>query len=177
MHSCTRWSRCGANVNIARRCCIMSPRGPKQKLADVHGPARDITSYKVRVHALEICGSKNATRQNTVAKAGSETLDLIFQFLKHVYRRSMRHMAVRPRRMFVRRSSRLIEKTRLGQQNERVVGMLSVSDCRLRRGDFLKAAAEMHGHSSRAGGCFPGDGCAQCIIHFEDSGSIAVSFE
>ena len=82
----------------------MSPCRSKQKLTNVHGPASDIASYQVSVHALEIRGRKDAPRQNAVAEAGSETLNLILQFLKHVHFGSIRHMAVSPSRVFARRS-------------------------------------------------------------------------
>lgn len=63
----------------------MSPCRSEQQLTNVHGPASDIASYEVCVHVLKICGRKNTPRQNAIAEAGSEAINLILQFLKHVY--------------------------------------------------------------------------------------------
>lgn len=62
----------------------MAPRRAKQNLTNVHDAASNIASDEVSIHALEICGRKDPPRQNAVAEAGSETLNLILQFLKHV---------------------------------------------------------------------------------------------
>src|SRR5579863_9677686 len=103
MHSSTRRSGGGANVYVARRCGVMSPRRSKQKLTNVHGPASDIAAYEVRIHALKVGGREHTPRQDAVAEAGSETLNLVFQFLQHVYSGSVRHMAVSPGRVLARR--------------------------------------------------------------------------
>ena len=154
----------------------MPPCRSKQKLTNVHSPASDIASYEVSVHALKIGRRKNAPRQNAVAEAGSETLNLIFQFLQHVYFGPIRHMTIGPRRMFARWSPGAIEKTGLGQQNERTVGVLSHSHCLFRRGNLFKVSAEMHGRCPQAIGSFPGNGCVQRVIYFEDAGAVAELF-
>lgn len=150
----------------------MSPCRSKQQLTNVHSPASDIASYEVRVHALKIGRRKNAPRQNAVAEAGSETINLILQFLQHVYFRSMRHMTIGPRHVFARWSPGVIEETGLGQQNERTVGVLSHAYCLFRRGNLFEASAEMHGRCPQAIGSFPGNGCAQRVIYFEDAGAV-----
>ena len=93
----------------------MSPCRSKQKLTNVHGSAPDIPSYEVSVHAFKICGRKYTPRQNAVAEARSETLNLILKFPKRVYFGPIRHMAIGPRRVFACRSPCAVEKTGLGQ--------------------------------------------------------------
>src|ERR1700691_2893150 len=115
MHSPSGRSRRGANVNISRRSGIMPPRRSKQKLTNVGRAATNISSYEVRVHALKIGRRKNAPRQNAVAEAGSEPINLILQFLKHTHGGAVGHMTICPRRMFTRRSPCAVEKTGLGQ--------------------------------------------------------------
>ena len=82
----------------------MSPCRSKQKLTNVHGPASDIASYKVSVHALKICGRKDTPGQNAVAEAGSEPINLILQLLKNVYVGPVRHMTISPRCVLAQRS-------------------------------------------------------------------------
>src|SRR5208283_5752686 len=140
-------------------------------------PASDIASYEVCVHALEICRRKNTPRQNAVAEAGSETINLIFQFLKHVYFRPMRHMTIGPRRVLADWSPGAIEKTGLGQQNERTVGVPSHAYCLFRGGNLLKASTQVHGRCPQTIGSFPGKGCVQRVIDFENASSVAVFSE
>src|ERR1035438_1474065 len=113
MHSSTRRSRRGANINIACRCGVMSPCRSKKELPKIHGSAPDIASYQVRIHALEIRGRKDVTRQNTFAEAGSETLDLILQLLKHAYVGAVWNMTIGPCCVLADWSPRAIEKTGL----------------------------------------------------------------
>ena len=71
MHSAARWSRRRANINILYRRRVVFPRRPKQNLTDIHRSARNISAYKIRVHALKVSGGKNASRQNAVAETGA----------------------------------------------------------------------------------------------------------
>src|ERR1700691_5817428 len=175
MHSSSGRSGRGANVNISRRSGVMSPRRSKQKLTNVSRAASDISSYEVRVHALKIGRRKNAPRQNAIAEAGSEPINLILQFLKHTHRGAVGHMTISPRRMFTRGSACAVEKTGLGQQNEWMVGIVSRSYCLFRRGNLIKASAQVHRRCSETFGSFPGNRCAQRVIYFENTGSVAKS--
>ena len=153
----------------------MSPCRSKQKLTNVQRPASDIAPYKVSVHALKIGGRKNTPRQNAFAEAGSEPLNLILQFLKHVYLGPVRHMTISPCRVLARRSPRAIEKTRLGQQNERTVGVAVPFGPPFPTAAISsKRSAQMHRRCPQAIDSFPGNGCVQRVIHFEDAGSVAV---
>ncbi len=57
----------------------MLPRGPEQKLAEVHDSARDVATNEIRIHAFEVGGRKHAPGQNAVAESGCEPLDLVFE--------------------------------------------------------------------------------------------------
>src|SRR5271155_1784381 len=150
VHSPAWRSACRANINIARRRSVMSPRRAKQKLAQVQRPASHIPSYKISVHALQALWRKDASRQYAVAEARSESLDLILQSLQHVHPRPIGNMTIRPSRVFTRWRARAIEKTRLNQQNERTLGVISISYRLFRRSDLLKAPAQMYGRCPQA---------------------------
>src|SRR5580693_2346920 len=173
MHSSTGRSGGGTNVNIARRGGVMPPRRSKQELTNVHDAASNIPSYEVSVHALKVGGRKHSPRQDAFAEAGSETLDLILESLKQVYLEPIRHMAISPSRVFACWSPCAIEKTRLGQQNERTIGDLSDPDCSFRGSNLFETSAKMHRRRSQALGGFPGNRRVQRVIHFEDGGAIA----
>src|SRR5216684_9151818 len=83
-------------------------------------------------------------------------------------------MAVCPGNVFPRRSAGGIEEARLGQQDERPLGMAAMAHRIFGSGDFLEAAAEMHGGRPRAVRRFPGNGAVQRVIDLEDAGTIAV---
>src|SRR5580658_9653010 len=174
VHSPSRRRGRGANVNFARRRPILSPRRPKQKLPHIQGPARDVPSHEVRVHALKALGRKDASRQNALAKAWSESLDLILESLQHVFFRSVGHMAISPGGVLVCWGARAIEETRLSQQNERVLGVISDSHRLFRSGNLLKASAQMYRCCSEAFRSFPRNRPVQRIIHLEDPGAVAV---
>src|ERR1022692_5058255 len=118
MHSSAGRGGCGANVDIPRRCGVTAPCRSKQKLTNVHGPASDIASYQVSVHVLKVGRGKHTPRQNAVAEAGSEQLNLTFQFIKHAYFGPVRHMTISPSRVFSCWSPCSVEETRLGQWDE-----------------------------------------------------------
>ncbi len=144
---------------------------------NIHGSARDVASYEVSVHALKICGREDSPRQDAIAEAGREAIDLIFEVVKHVYLRPIRHMTIGPGCVFACRGPCAIEKTGLGQQNEGTVGVLSHSYCIFGRGNLLKRSADMHRCCPRTFGSFPGNRCVQRLIHFENAGSIAEFFK
>jgi len=73
----------------------------------------DIAADEVCVHLFKVGRIKDASRQNTVTEARSETIYLIFQPLKHIYIGAIRHMTIRPRCVFACGSARAVEKTRL----------------------------------------------------------------
>ncbi len=105
----------------------MPPGWAKQKLAKIHSPTSNISTHQIRIHVFKIGGREDSPRENVVAEAGSEALNLILQFLKHVYRGSIRNMTIGPGRMFAGRGPRVIEEARLRQQNEGTIGVLSAS--------------------------------------------------
>src|ERR1700722_7481645 len=177
MHSSAGRSGCGANINVASRGGVVSPGWAKNKMANVHETARDVAADEISVHAFQICGRKNMPCQNAVAKARSEALNLMLESFKHVYLRSIRNVTISPRRVFACGGSRAIEQTRLSQQNERAFGMLPPAHRVFRLGNLIEAAAQMHRRGAQAFRSSPRNWSMQRVIHFEHSGSVAISSE
>src|SRR5208282_2108011 len=136
-------------------------------------PASNIATDEVGVHALKIGGSKNPSCQNAIAEAWSEALNLILHSLEHVHCRPVRHMAISPGRVFACWRARIVEQTRLGQQHEWTIGMLSVSDRLFRGRNLVKLSTQMYRRCSQAVGGLPWYRRVQRVVHLEGGGPVA----
>jgi len=72
------------------------------------------------------------------------------------------------------RGTRGIEKAGLSEENEGAFGVATMAHGVFRRGDFLEAAAEMHGGGTRAVWHFPRNRIVEGVIDFEDARAVAV---
>src|SRR5689334_12560309 len=86
--------RGGAEVKALGRSRVQLEGGPREDLPEVLNTAVDITADEVRVAPLEFGRWHDATREYALPEAGCESLDLIFDPLRHVKGRSVGHMAV-----------------------------------------------------------------------------------
>src|SRR5579859_7074138 len=90
--------RCGrgAEINVAGGGGVVAPRGTEEKLAEVGGAAGNVAADEVGIHFFERGGGKDAAGENAIAKSGSEALDLRFEGLEHVDRRTIGDVAIGP---------------------------------------------------------------------------------
>ena len=146
----------------------------KKKLTDIHDAASNVAADEIRVHVLEVGGRKDAARQYAITEAGSEALNLVFEFLQHVDSRSVGHMAVSPCRVLTRGSARTIEKTGLSEKNERTIWMPAAAHGLFRISNLLKGSAEMQACSLQTLAGFPGDGRTQRVIDLERGGAVTI---
>ena len=170
----TRGSGRGTDVDVAGWRGVMAPSWTEEELAEIDGAAGDIASDQVRVHILEGARRKNAAGENAIAEAGGEPLDLRFEGLQHIDIGAVGHVAIRPGNVLPCWGAGGIEEAGLREQDKGLLGVTAVAHGVFGRGDFLKAAAEMHGGCSRAVCGFPRNGAAECVIDFEDTGAVAV---
>src|ERR1700737_2447457 len=70
-----------------------------------------------------------------------------------------------------------IEEAGLREQDEGPLGVAVMAHVVFGRGDFLEAAAEVHGGGSFPLGGLPGNGAVQRVIDFEDPGAVTVARE
>src|ERR1700730_18356109 len=96
-------------------------------MSKVQDSASDVAAYQISVHTFEVGGRKDTPRQNAVSESWSKPLNLILQFLKHVYFRTIRDMTIRPRGVFPCGSAGAIEQTWLSRQNKGPIWVLSAS--------------------------------------------------
>ena len=101
-------------------------------------------------------------------------LDLTLEDIGEVERGSGGDMAVRPRNVLPCWCAGGIKETGLGEQNERPIGVAAMTHRIFGRGDFLEAAAKMHGGRPRAVRRVPRNGAVQRVIDFEDPRAVTV---
>src|SRR5436309_13670584 len=94
-------------------------------------------------------------RQNAIAKAGRESLNLGFDAARHVHLRIVRHVTITPSGVLTRRRASLIEQALLRKQYKRAFGVSSLSNNAFAFGNFLCGAANVHGCSLQALARFP----------------------
>ena len=82
----------------------------EEELSEVHQPAVDVAADEVAVSPLDIRGAERAPREDQIAEARSEALDLRLHPLGHVLRRAVRDMAVGPGGVLPGGSTRVVEE-------------------------------------------------------------------
>src|SRR4029079_16815578 len=96
---------------------------------------------KVRVVRLELRGAKRRAGDDPVAEARREALDLLFDPLRHVERRAVRNVAVRPRGLLSLGRAARVEEARLREEDVRLVAHAAAPRLALGGGDLLERAA------------------------------------
>src|SRR5271154_5190042 len=102
-----------AEIKIRRRGRVLADTWPKEHLPHRHRSSADVAADQVGIPRLQAGRCRNMPGEHAIPKARSEALDLIFNPLRHIYSRPIRHMAVSPRNVFTRRSARRVEETGL----------------------------------------------------------------
>src|SRR5689334_17657852 len=112
-------------------------------LREICRSARDVTAHIVVVALLHVRRIHHAPRDDAIAKARRESLDLILDSLRHVDAGTMRYMRIRPERVSPGRRTHVVEAARL--HHEHVWPFLDPPLPRrtLARRDLLHRAAEM----------------------------------
>ena len=128
----------------------MAPRWAEKELAEVYCAAGDVAANQVGVHFFEGAWGKDATGQDAIVEAGRETLDLRFDGWEHIDGGTVGDVTVSPGDVLPCWGASRVEEARLGEEDEGAVGVATVAHVVFGGGDFLEAAAEMHGGGSRA---------------------------
>ena len=96
---------------------------PGEHLAQVGRAAVDVAADVVRVLGLEVGRTARRPREHDVAEPGREPLDLALDRRRHVDRRAVGHVAVRPQRVPARRRAAGVDQALLGDEHEGPLGM------------------------------------------------------
>ena len=120
-------------------------RRPEDHLAERGGTGIDVAADVARVVLLGRHGREGRARQDQVAEAGREPLDLRLDPLGHVHRRTVGDVAVGPQRVPACRCPPGIDHAGLGDEAVRALRMPAGVDLRLAPGDLLERPADVHG--------------------------------
>ena len=179
MHSPTRRRRGRTNIDPLLRRPVWRPpqRRPSEQLPDIDDPAIDITPDIIRIIGLQLRRVKYVSCQNPLPETGRVALHLSLYRLRHIFRRSIRHMTIGPRRMPPLRRPRRIENARLCQQHKRPVRMPAGCRRRFRGGDLFQRIADMDGARLATARCSERDTLCQRPVDLEDPHPITISLQ
>ena len=124
-------------------------------------PAADRAADVVRVVAFEIGRGHRCARQDEVAEAGREALELRLDARGHVDAGAARHVAVGPGGVLSGRRARRVEQALLRDDHVRPLRVLAAPDGRLAADDLLERSADVDGAGALALGRAPGDRAAR----------------
>src|SRR5262249_6799710 len=147
-------------INTAHRRPIWNEtqNWPNNQLTQIRRAAVDIATGQIRIRSFKINRAHFVTRENAVAKPGSEALDLRFDLCRHVDLTPERHMRVSPEDVLSARGASFIEKTLLRNQHKRTLRNLPECDVALGICDFVNCAAQMNRSGTATSLRFPWNG-------------------
>src|SRR6185369_2492762 len=90
----------------------------REDLAEVVGASGDVAADVVLVVPFEIGGSEDAAREDPLAEARREALDLRFDAIGHVVRAAVRDVAVGPAGLLAVGRARAVEEALLRDEDE-----------------------------------------------------------
>lgn len=117
------------------------------------------------------------SRQDTIAKAGREALDLLFDRFRHVAIGTVRDMAVSPERLLISRRAGLIEKTLLRREHKRPLRVAALRDLAFAPGNFFQRPAEVQRARGATFRGAPRYRRGERIINFENTGRMTKTLE
>jgi len=112
-----------------------------------------------------------------IAESGGESLDLGLDARRHVFGRSVGHVAVRPTGVLAGRRPRRIEQALLRQQHKGLLGDLAPTHGGLGVGELLQRSREVYRAGSRAVLRTPGNRGVERPIDLEDPGPVLVPLQ
>lgn len=147
------------------------PRGAQERLAKRHRASHDVAADEIGIGRFEIGGGGDAARQNAIAEPGRETLDLIFDALRHIHFRSIRDVTIGPCGMRSGGRAHVIKQAGLREQDEGTFGDSALGHFVFRAGNLFQRPAQVHGCCEPAFTRAPRDGLCQGVVNFECAGA------
>src|SRR5690606_896024 len=117
MYPTARRRRRRANINTFRGSTVR--RKPKcwpiEQLCDVDDPTVDVAPDVIRIVPLHFSGTERVRGKDGITESRSEAFDLAGYRFRHVFTRSIRHVAIGPSGVLARGCPRCIEQALLGK--------------------------------------------------------------
>jgi hypothetical protein len=179
MHAAPGRSRRRTDEEARHGCRVRHPpgHGAGPKLAQVLDPSDDVAADVVRVAPLHLGAVHRRARDDQVAEARGEALDLGLDRIRHVARRPARHVAVGPSGVLALGGAGRVEQARLHEQHEGALVVAPAHGGVLRRGDLAERAAQVDRPGARRLGRAPRDRPVERPVELEDARAVAVPLE
>src|SRR5436305_7692288 len=166
-------ARADEEARIRRGVGIERRERAGDELHEVVRAAADVAADEVRVVRFVLRAVSGVARQDAVAEAGSESLDLRLDGLAHVLGRPVRHMAVRPAGVLAGGRARVVEHALLRDEHERLLRGHALPGRRLVRGDLLERPTHVYRRRSPALLGLPWNRTVEGVVDLEDAGTVA----
>src|SRR5258708_1933127 len=108
---------------VRRRVGVGARDGTGEQLSEIGDAAGDVAAHVVLVVRLKVTRRHAVSREDAIAKAGGEALDLALNHTRHIERRAARYVAVGPSSVLSGRSTGRIEQALLGDEYKGAFGM------------------------------------------------------
>src|SRR5207302_2390090 len=179
VHPTARWRRCRADEEpwVGGGVRVEPGDGPREELPQIGDAARDRAADVIRIVRLEIPSAHDVAREDAVAEAGCEPLDLPLDGLGLILRRPVRYVTVRVAGVLAPRRPGGVELALLDDEDEGPRRMLAAPDGRLRGRDLVEGPAEVDGRRLEAAGIPPGDRPVERPVDLEGAGAVAIAPE
>src|SRR5438067_2210608 len=180
VHPTARWRRCRADEEpwVGGGVRVEPGDGPREEFPQIGDAARDRAADVIRIVSLEIPSAHDVAREDAVAEAGCEPLDLPLDGLGLIHRRPVRYVTVRVAGVLAPpRRPGGVELALLDDEDEGPRRMLAAPDGRLRRRDLVEGPAEVDGRRLEAAWIPPGDRPVERPVDLEGAGAVAIAPE
>jgi len=127
--------------------------------------------------ALERRGIEHRSRDDAIAKAGREPLDLSLDAREHVRRGREWHVAITPGDVTSSRRARRIEERRLREEDKRPIGDPSVPCVALGARNLVERATDVHRRRPGAVRSAPRNRAVERPVDFERRHSVAIRLQ
>src|SRR5438552_3097458 len=138
VHPAARWRRGRADEEprVGGGIGVEPGDGPGEELPQIGDAARDRAADVIRIVRLEIPSTHDVAREDAVAEAGCEPLDLPLDGLGPIHRRPVGYVTVRVAGVLAPRRPGGVELALVDDEREWPLRMLAAQDGRDRRGEW-----------------------------------------
>jgi hypothetical protein len=172
-----RRARADVEPLVRRRIRVQAHDGPREELPEGIRAAADVAADHVLVDHFVPGGRDRVAREDPVAKARREALDLALDPLRHVHVRAVRHVAVGPSRLLAVGRAARIEEALLREEHVGTLRVLAVRHLGLGRRHLCRRAAEVDRRCERARVVAPRDRAVERPVDLEGARAVAERLE
>src|SRR6266568_6767282 len=175
MHPSAGRRRRRANIDTLSRCRVRyrPDRRTCEELPEILHPAIDIATNVIRIILLKLKRVRDMPSQDAITEARRKALNLSFDPLRHVERRTVRNMAIRPQGLLPLRCACQIKQALLCNQHKGLFRRFALPYRGLGSSNLCQRATDMDCSCAYAFLSFPWHRPIKRKIYFEHSWTVA----